>query len=199
MSGDAPHLHMLNLIAGGKVSGVAAAASFSSSCERRPPTAQRAALEQARSHGSPCNLPDLGCHHPLVSSRTMIQPVRLQRIPEWCSRYKRKAQRRGQLPQPSVRRAGLLSVVETLLSTSFPASVKFYRRLGDHRVGGRRRPAMCRASSRTPSSLPLPATAGSRVPVRPRYGRGPALPKPRARVPAAAALAWTREGKVRSR
>jgi len=129
--------------AGGKVSGVAAAASFGSSCERRPPAAQRAALEQARSHGSPCTLPDLGCQHPLVSSRTMMQPVRLQRIPEWCSRYKRKAQRRGQLPQPSVRRAGLFSVVETLLSASFPASVKFYRRLGDHRVGGRRRPAMC--------------------------------------------------------
>ena len=64
-----------------QVSGVAAAASFGGSCERALPAAQRAALEQARSHGSRCTLRDLGCHHPLASSRTMMQPVRLQRIP----------------------------------------------------------------------------------------------------------------------
>jgi len=65
-----------------KVSGVASAASFGSSCERRLPAEQRAALEHARSHRSACTVRDLGCHHPLASSRTMMQPVRLQRISE---------------------------------------------------------------------------------------------------------------------
>ena len=64
-----------------QMSGVAAAASFGGSGERALPAVQRAALEQARSPGSPCTLRDLGCHHPLASSRTMMQSVRLQRIP----------------------------------------------------------------------------------------------------------------------
>lgn len=72
------HAHATEL----KVSGVASAASFSSSCERRPPAEQRDALQQPRSHRSACTLRDLGCHHPLASSQTMMQPVRLQRIPE---------------------------------------------------------------------------------------------------------------------
>ena len=63
-----------------QVSGVASAASFGGSGERAPPAVQRAALEQARSHGSSCTLRDLGCHHPLASSRTMMQPVRLQQV-----------------------------------------------------------------------------------------------------------------------
>ena len=65
-----------------KMSGVASSASFGSFGERALPAVQRAALEQARSHGSSCTLRDLGCHHPLAASRTMMQPVRLQRIPE---------------------------------------------------------------------------------------------------------------------
>jgi hypothetical protein len=64
-----------------EMSGVASAASFGGSSERALPAVQPAALEQARSHGSPCTLRDLGCHLPLASSRTMMQPVRLQRIP----------------------------------------------------------------------------------------------------------------------
>ena len=72
------HAHATEL----KMSGVASAASFSSSCERRLPAEQRAALEQPRSHRSPYTLRDLGRHHPHASSRTMMQPVRLQRIPE---------------------------------------------------------------------------------------------------------------------
>ena len=64
-----------------EMSGVAAAASFGGSGERALPAVQRAALEQARSPGSPCTLRDLGCHHPLASSRTMMQSVRLQRMP----------------------------------------------------------------------------------------------------------------------
>ena len=63
-----------------QVSGVASAASFGGSGERAPPAVQRAALEQARSHGSSCTLRDLGCHHPLASSRTMTQPARLQQV-----------------------------------------------------------------------------------------------------------------------
>jgi site-specific recombinase XerD len=64
-----------------QMSGVASAASFGNSCERRLPAAQRAAPEHTCSDGSPRTLRDLGCHHPLASSRTMMQPVRLQRIP----------------------------------------------------------------------------------------------------------------------
>ena len=65
-----------------QVSGVASAASFGSSCERRLPAEQRAALQQPGSRRSACRPADLGCHHPLASSRTMMQPVRLQRLPE---------------------------------------------------------------------------------------------------------------------
>ncbi len=65
-----------------QVSGVASAASFGGSGERALPAVQRAAVEQARSHRSPCAPRDLRCHHPLASSRTMMQPVRLQRIPD---------------------------------------------------------------------------------------------------------------------
>jgi integrase len=64
-----------------EMSGVALGASFGRSGERARPAVQRAALEQARSHGSPCTLRDLGCHHPLASSRTMMQPVPLQQMP----------------------------------------------------------------------------------------------------------------------
>jgi hypothetical protein len=59
-----------------EVSGVASAASFSSSCERLLPAEQRDAVQQPRSYRGACTLRDLGCHHPLASSRTMMQPVR---------------------------------------------------------------------------------------------------------------------------
>jgi hypothetical protein len=65
-----------------QVSGVALDASFGRSGERACPAVQRAALEQAQRNGSPRTLRDLGCHHPLASGRTMLQPVRLQLMPE---------------------------------------------------------------------------------------------------------------------
>ena len=77
-----PHMLRHTFVTTMQMSGVASAASFSSSCERRLPAEQRAALEQPRSHQSPYTLRDLGRHHPHASSRTMMQPVRLQRIPE---------------------------------------------------------------------------------------------------------------------
>jgi integrase len=64
-----------------KMSRVAATASFGGSGERALPAAQRGALGQARSHGSPCTPGDLGCHHPFAPGQTMMQPVRLQQIP----------------------------------------------------------------------------------------------------------------------
>ena len=73
---DLRHTHATIL----QMSGVASGASFGRSSERALPAVQRAALEQARSHRSECTLRDLGCHHPLASSRTMMQPVRLQRM-----------------------------------------------------------------------------------------------------------------------
>ena len=76
-----PHTLSHAFITAAQMSGVAAAASFGSSCERRLPAVQRAALERTRSHRSPCTRRDLGCHHPLASTRTMMQPVRLQWIP----------------------------------------------------------------------------------------------------------------------
>ena len=71
------HAHATEL----KVSGVAAAASFSRSGERALPAVQRTALGHARSHENPGTMRDLGCHHPAASDRTMMQPVRLQRMP----------------------------------------------------------------------------------------------------------------------
>jgi integrase len=63
------------------MSRVASDASFGWLREHALPAAQRAALGRARSRGSPCTLRDLGCHRPLASGRTMMQPVRLQQIP----------------------------------------------------------------------------------------------------------------------
>jgi hypothetical protein len=74
---DLRHLHATTL----QMSRVASAASFGRSREHVLSAAQRAALGQARGHRSPRNLRDLGCHHPLASNRTMMQPVRLQQIP----------------------------------------------------------------------------------------------------------------------
>jgi site-specific recombinase XerD len=76
-----PHCLRHSAITFAQMSGVALGASFGRSGERARPAVQRAALEQARSHGSPCTLRDLGCHHPLASSRTMMQPVPLQQMP----------------------------------------------------------------------------------------------------------------------
>jgi integrase/recombinase XerD len=76
-----PHMLRHTFVTTMQVSGVASVASFSRSGERALPAVQRAALEQARSHGRSCTLRDLGCHHPLASGRMMLQPVRLQRIP----------------------------------------------------------------------------------------------------------------------
>ena len=64
-----------------EVSGVVPAASFGRSGERALPAVQRAAVEQARGQGRPCTLRDLGCHRPLASGQTMLQPVRLQWMP----------------------------------------------------------------------------------------------------------------------
>jgi integrase len=61
-----------------KMSRVASGATFDRSHERLLPAAQRAARVQARRHGSQRTLRDLGCHRPLASGRTMLQPVRLQ-------------------------------------------------------------------------------------------------------------------------
>ena len=76
-----PHTLRHAFITAAQVSGVASAPSFGGSGERVLPAVQRAALEQAQNHGNPCTPRDLGCHHPLASSRTMMQPVGLQRIP----------------------------------------------------------------------------------------------------------------------
>jgi integrase/recombinase XerD len=75
-----PHTLCHAFITAAQMSGVASGASFDESGKRARPAVQRAALEQARSHGSRCTLPDLECHHPLASNRTMMQPVRLRRI-----------------------------------------------------------------------------------------------------------------------
>jgi len=76
-----PHTLRHAFITASQMSRIASAASFGRSREHVLPAAQRAALRQARGHGSPRNLRDLGCHHPLASNRTMMQPVRLQQIP----------------------------------------------------------------------------------------------------------------------
>jgi hypothetical protein len=64
-----------------QMGGIASPASFGGSGERALPAVQHAALGRARSNDSPRTMRDLGCHHPLASGRTMMQPVRLHRIP----------------------------------------------------------------------------------------------------------------------
>jgi hypothetical protein len=53
----------------------------------------------------------------------MMQPVRLHRNTRMMHQVQPKAQRRGQMTQPSVRRADLFSRVRILLSTSLLAGV----------------------------------------------------------------------------
>jgi integrase/recombinase XerD len=76
-----PHMLRHTFVTTMQMSRIASNASFGGPGEHVLPAVQHAALEQARSHGSPCTVRDLGCHHPLASSRTMMQPLRLQPIP----------------------------------------------------------------------------------------------------------------------
>ncbi len=64
-----------------QMSRVALDATFGRSCERVLSAAQRAALGKLGVMGARRTLRDLGCHHPLASGRTMLQPLRLQQIP----------------------------------------------------------------------------------------------------------------------
>jgi hypothetical protein len=62
------------------VSGVAFDATFGSSGEHALPAVQRVALGHAQSRDGTSTRRDLGCHHPLASGRTMMQPIWLQRL-----------------------------------------------------------------------------------------------------------------------
>jgi integrase len=64
-----------------QMSRVASDATFGGSRERALPAVQRATPGQAPDYGSLCTQRDLGCHHPVAPSRTMMQPVRLHQIP----------------------------------------------------------------------------------------------------------------------
>jgi site-specific recombinase XerD len=75
-----PHMLRHTFVTTMQMSRVASDAIFGRSRERVLPAAQRTALGQARCHGSPRALRDLGCHHRLASGRTMLQPVRLHRM-----------------------------------------------------------------------------------------------------------------------
>jgi integrase len=66
-----PHMLRHTYVTTMQVSGVALGASFGTFGERALPAVQRAALEQARSHGTPCTPRDLGCHHPCPVSLKM--------------------------------------------------------------------------------------------------------------------------------
>jgi integrase len=63
-----------------QMSRVASDATFGGSRERALPAVQRATPGQAPDHGSLCTQRDLGCHHSVAPSRTMMQPVRLHQI-----------------------------------------------------------------------------------------------------------------------
>ena len=76
-----PHTLRHAFITAAQMGIVASEASFDIFCERALPAVQHAALRRDRSNDGPRTMGDLGCHHPLASSRTMMQPVRLQRIP----------------------------------------------------------------------------------------------------------------------
>jgi site-specific recombinase XerC len=70
------HTHAVEL----EMSRVASDATFGGSRERALPAVQRATPGQAPDYGSLCTQRDLGCHHPVAPSRTMMQPVRLHQI-----------------------------------------------------------------------------------------------------------------------
>jgi integrase len=60
---------------------VAVDASFGGSGEHAPPAVQRAALRRTHRDNGPCGMRDLRCQHRVASGATIMQPVRLHRIP----------------------------------------------------------------------------------------------------------------------
>jgi integrase/recombinase XerD len=66
---------------------------------------------------------DLRCHHPVVSTQTMLQPLLLHPATRMMRQMQRKAQRRGGMPLPPVRQAQVFGRVGKPLPTSFDAGV----------------------------------------------------------------------------
>jgi hypothetical protein len=60
---------------------VASGASFGIFCERALLAVQHTARRRDRVEDRTRTMGDLGCHHPLASGRTMMQPVRLHPTP----------------------------------------------------------------------------------------------------------------------
>ena len=75
-----PHTLRHAFITAAQVSGVAVAASFGRSRERRLPAPQRAACPAMIEHGPCRRARDLHCHHPLASGQALMQPVWLQLV-----------------------------------------------------------------------------------------------------------------------
>jgi hypothetical protein len=141
------HTHATEL----KVSGVASAASFGRSGKRALPAVQRAALEQARSNGSPCTprgpgMPSSACTKPDddAASSVASDARMMQQIPP-----KNAATRAGDTIVCSsswpIRRIG------TMLSSSFRRGVPIEVVAGCSRTGPRRPPAR-------PTSISMPPT-----------------------------------------
>jgi len=61
---------------------------------------------------------DLRCHHPVVSTQTMLQPLLLHPATRMMRQMQRKAQRRGEMPLPAGRHTDPFSRVGKPLPTS---------------------------------------------------------------------------------
>ena len=98
--------------------GVASDATFREKREDTRPALQlpqpsrRAARVRQRSGD------DLRCHHPVVSTQTMLQPLLLHPATRMMRQMQRKAQRRGGTPLPPARRAQVFVRVGKPLPTS---------------------------------------------------------------------------------
>ncbi len=125
-----PHPHMLRhtSVTTMQMSGVASDASFPARRERMLPGLQYHELVQHAYQGQRQRAADLRCHHPVASGFTMKHPIRLRWITACCRRHNLKAQRRGQMPPPAVRRADAFSMVGKPLITSL---LDLYRDGGD--------------------------------------------------------------------
>jgi integrase len=80
--------------------------------QRRQPSRRAGRVRQQSGDG-------LRCHHPVVSTQTMLQPLLLHPATRMMRQMQRKAQRRGGMPLPPARQAQVFGRVGKPLPTSF--------------------------------------------------------------------------------
>ena len=98
--------------------GVASDATFREKREDTRPALQLPQPSRRAGRVRQQSADDLRCHHPVVSTQTMLQPLLLHPATRMMRQMQRKAQRRGGMPLPPARRAQVFGRVGKPLPTS---------------------------------------------------------------------------------